>query len=181
MFYPHAIRTVFNIPLSSFYNEEIDGYSLGDKTLNALADDVLNAEDSTEAIKMIEKCLWSRLAESEIYNFKRVGVSLTQLFSDKSISVESMAQIACLSRKQFDRVFFKAVGMKPKEYSSVVRFQKSLWLMQNGNRDFADIAYSCGYADQSHFIRECRRYSGTTPVELLKTQPVYSDLFASPF
>ncbi|WP_300878737.1 helix-turn-helix transcriptional regulator [uncultured Duncaniella sp.] len=181
VFYPHAIGTVFNIPLSSFYNEEIDGYSLGDKTLNALADDVLNAEDSTEAIKMIEKCLWSRLAESEIYNFKRVGVSLTQLFSDKSISVESMAQIACLSRKQFDRVFFKAVGMKPKEYSSVVRFQKSLWLMQNGNRDFADIAYSCGYADQSHFIRECRRYSGTTPVELLKTQPVYSDLFASPF
>lgn len=181
VFYPHAIGTVFNIPLSSFYNEEIDGYSLGDKTLNALADDVLNAEDSTEAIKMIEKCLWSRLAESEIYNFKRVGVSLTQLFSDKSISVESMAQIACLSRKQFDRVFFKAVGMNPKEYSSVVRFQKSLWLMQNGNRDFADIAYSCGYADQSHFIRECRRYSGTTPVELLKTQPVYSDLFASPF
>ena len=53
--------------------------------------------------------------------------------------------------------------------------------MQNGNRDFADIAYSCGYADQSHFIRECRRYSGTTPMDLLKTQPVYSDLFASPF
>lgn len=181
VFYPHAMGTVFNIPLSSFYNEEIDGYSLGDKTLNALADDVLNAEDSTEAIKMIEECLLSRLAESEIYNFKRVGVSLTQLFSDKSISVESMAQIACLSRKQFDRVFFKAVGMKPKEYSNVARFQKSLWLMENGNRDFADIAYSCGYSDQSHFIRECRHYSGTTPVELLKTQPVYSDLFASPF
>ncbi len=181
VFYPHAIGTVFNIPLSSFYNEEIDGYSLGDKTLNALADDVLNAEDSTEAIKMIEKCLLSRLAESEIYNFKRVGVSLTQLFSDKSISVERLAQITCLSRKQFERVFFNAVGMKPKEYSSVVRFQKSLWLMQNGNRDFADIAYSCGYADQSHLIRECRRYSGTTPAELLKTQPVYSDLFASPF
>lgn len=53
--------------------------------------------------------------------------------------------------------------------------------MQNGNRDSADIAYSCGYADQSHFIRKCCRYSGTTPAELLKTQPVYSDLFDSPF
>lgn len=181
VFYPHAIGTVFNIPLSSFYNEEIDGYSLGDKTLNNLADDVLNAEDSTEAIKMIEECLLSRLAESEIYNFKRVGTSLKQMFLDSSVSVEGMAQLACLSRKQFERVFFNAVGMKPKEYSSVTRFQKSLWLMQNGNCDFADIAYSCGYADQSHFIRECRRYSGTTPAELLKTQSVYSDLFASPF
>lgn len=181
VFYPHAIGTMFNIPVSAFYNQEIDGYSLGDKSLNNLADDVLNADASDEAVKMIEKWLLSRLEESATYNFKRVGVSLRQLFHDNSISVESMAQSACLSRKQFERVFFNAVGMKPKEYSSVARFQKSLWLMQNDNRDFADIAYACEYADQSHFIRECRKYSGTTPAELLKSQQVYSDLFASPF
>ncbi len=181
VFYPHAIGTMFNIPASTFYNQEIDGYSLGDKILDMLADDVLNAEDSIEAINLIERHLLLRLAESGIYNFKRVGVSLKQLFLYKAISVENMAQLACLSRKQFDRVFFKAVGMKPKEYSSVARFQKSLWLMQNGNNDFADIAYSCGYADQSHFIREFRRFSGTTPAELLKRHPIYSDLFASPF
>ena len=181
VFHPHAIGTVFNIPVSSFYNQEIDGYSLGDKRLNILADDVLNTEDSIEAIELIERYLLSRLSESGIYDFKRVGVSLKHLFLDNTISVENMAQLACLSRKQFERVFFNAVGMKPKEYSNVARFQKSLLLMQNGNRDFADIAYSCGYADQSHFIRECRRYSGTTPAELLKIQPIYSDLFTSPF
>lgn len=181
VFHPHAIGTLFNIPVSSFYNEEIDGYSIGDKRLNILADNVLNADDSEEAVKMIEKWLLSRLDEAAIYGFNRVGAALKQLFLDNSINVDGMAQLACLSRKQFERVFFNAVGMKPKEYSNVVRFQKTLWLMQNGNRDFADIAYSCGYSDQSHFIRECRRYSGTTPAELLKTQPVYSDLFASPF
>ncbi len=181
VFHPHAIGTVINIPVSSFYNQEIDGYSLGDKSLNILADDVLNADDAAEATKIIEKWLLSRLEDTAIYNFKRVDASLKLLFHDNTISVENMAQLACLSRKQFERVFFNAVGMKPKEYSNVARFQKSLWLMQNGNRDFADIAYSCGYSDQSHFIRECRHYSGTTPVELLKTQTVYSDLFASPF
>ena len=181
VFHPHAIGTVFNIPVSSFYNQEIDGYSLGDKRLNILADDVLNAEDSIEAIELIERYLLSRLSESGIYDFKRVGVSLKHLFLDNTISVENMAQLACLSRKQFERVFFNAVGMKPKEYSNVARFQKSLLLMQNGNRDFANVAYACGYADQSHFIRECRRYSGTTPAELLKIQPIYSDLFTSPF
>lgn len=181
VFYPHAIGTMFNIPVSSFYNQEIDGYSLGDKRLNTLADDVLNADDLAKAVKMIEKCLLSRFVESGIYNFNRVDASLKQLFTDNTTSVENMAQRACLSRKQFERVFFNAVGMKPKEYSNVARFQKSLWLIQNGNRNFADIAFSCGYADQSHFIRECRRYSGTTPAELLKTQPVYSDLFTSPF
>lgn len=181
VFYPHAIGSMFNIPVSSFYNQEIDGYSLGDKRLNALADEVLNADDSIEAICKIEEWLLARLEESAFHNFKRVGASLKHLFLDNAISVENMARLACLSRKQFERVFFKAVGMNPKEYSSVVRFQKSLRLMQDGNHDFAGIAYTCGYSDQSHFIRECRRYSGVTPAELLKTQTVYSDLFTSPF
>lgn len=138
VFHPHAIGTMFNIPVSAFYNQEIDGYSLGDKRVNILADDVLNADDSDEAIKMIEKWLLSRLEKPAIYNFKRVGASLQQLFLDNSINVDGMAQLACLSRKQFERVFFNAVGMKPKEYSRVARFQKSLWLIQNGKRDFAD-------------------------------------------
>ncbi len=181
VFYPHAIGSMFDIPVSTFYNQEIDGYSLGDKRLNILADEVRNAENSIEAINLIERHLLYRLAESGIYNFKRVGHSLKHLFLNNATSVGNMAQLACLSRKQFERIFFNAVGMKPKEYSSVARFQKSLWLMQNGNHDFADVAYSCGYADQSHFIRECRRFSGATPAELLKTQQVYSDLFASPF
>ncbi len=180
VFHPHAISTIFNIPVSAFYNQEIDGYSLGDKNLNSLANYILNSDTCNEAIKMIEEFLLSRLDETRIYNFNRMGASLRHLLIDTAISVDEMAQHACLSRKQFGRVFFNAVGMKPKEYSEVARFQKSLWMMQRGARSFAEIAYSCGYSDQSHFIRECRRFSGLTPTELLQKQPVYSDLFTSP-
>ena len=180
VFHPHAISPIFNIPVSTFYNIEIDGYALGDHRLNILADDILLNDNEETAIKTIEKFLLSRLDESGLYNFNRVDASLRHLFIDHAISVENMAQNSCLSKKQFERVFFNSVGMNPKEYSKVVRFQKSLWLMQKGSRNFTDIAYCCGYSDQSHFIRECRSYSGLTPSELLKAQPVYSDLFASP-
>lgn len=180
VFHPHAISTMFNIPVSAFYNLEIDGYALGDHRLNILADDILINDNAVTAIKTIEKYLLSRLDESGLYNFKRVDASLRHLFIDHAISVENMAQNACFSKKQFERIFFNSVGMNPKEYSKVARFQKSLWLMQKGSRNFADIAYYCGYSDQSHFIRECRSYSGLTPSKLLKAQPVYSDLFASP-
>ncbi len=179
VFYPHAPATVFDIPVSSFYNQEIDGYSLGDDSLNILAYDIFNAENTHQAIGLIERWMLSRLRESAYHDFDRVEPALRHLFNDNYVSVEDMARCACLSRKQFERVFFNAVGMKPKEYSTVVRFQKSLWLMQTGSRDFAGIAYSCGYADQSHFIRECRRYAGVTPAELVKLQPPYSDLFTS--
>lgn len=180
VFYPHAVAALFGIPVSTFYNREIDGYSLEDKSLSVLADDVLEVEASDYAVAMIERWLLKRLSEPGIYDFNRIGASLRPLFLNTAVGVENMAQHACLGRKQFERVFYKAVGMMPKEYSNVVRFQKSLFLMQTGARNFSDIAYSCGYSDQSHFIRECRRYSGLPPGRLLKAQTVVAELFTSP-
>lgn len=44
----------------------------------------------------------------------------------------------------------------------------------------AQIAYASGYADQSHFIREFKKFCGYTPVSLLKVSNPYSDLFTNP-
>lgn len=178
---PHALAAAFDIPVSSFYNQEIDGYALEDKSLNTLADRILNDDSSDNAVAMIEQWLLDRVSGHDLYRFNRLDTPLKHLFSTRSASVEEMSRYACLSRKQFERTFFDAVGMMPKEYSCIVRFQRSLWLMQNGRLDFADVSHSCGYSDQSHFIRECRKFSSLTPAELLKTQPIYSDLFSSPF
>ena len=179
VFKPQA-ATLFDIPVSSFYNFEIDGYDLGDSGLNDLADRVFDTDSAEVGIGIIERWLISRLNEKRIYDFDRIGASLRMLFSDCKTTVRDMAEATCLGKRQFERVFFNAVGMKPKEYSRIVRFQKSLWLIQNGNRDYIDIAFKSGYSDQSHFIRECREYSGLTPSELIAKQPIYSDLFSSP-
>ena len=47
-------------------------------------------------------------------------------------------------------------------------------------RNYAQIALSSGYADQSHFIREFKRFTGHTPVSLSKSAYPYSDLFTDP-
>ena len=50
-------------------------------------------------------------------------------------------------------------------------------MLQSGSHNYADIAYTCGYTDQSHFIREFRRYTGATPSTIAIP---YSDLFTNP-
>lgn len=179
VFKPHA-ATLFDIPVSAFYNSEIDGYGLGDSSLNDLARRVFDSDRAEDGIAIIEHWLISRLNENRIYDFNRIKASLNMLFSDCKATVRDMADGACLGKRQFERVFFNAVGMNPKEYSRITRFQKSLWFMQNGNRDYMDIAFGSGYSDQSHFIRECREYSGLTPLELITSQQIHSDLFYSP-
>ena len=87
-----------------------------------------------------------------------------------------------LSKKQFERLFKELVGTNPKEYARIVRFQKSLKLLQHYQEDAnqAQLAYQCGYADQSHFIREFKQFSGYTPLSLLNVCKPYSDLFNDP-
>lgn len=97
-----------------------------------------------------------------------------------STQVGRLAEIACLGKKQFERLFRECVGMNPKEYGRIVRFQRALRMIQLGSRDYAAIAYANGYADQSHFIREFRVFSSLTPKQLIEYQTPYSDLYTNP-
>ena len=141
---------------------------------------MLTADSADCAIGMIERWLLKRLENADRLNFRRIGASMRCLLSSSQGSVEDMSSQACLSRKQFERVFFASVGMRPKEYSEIARFQRALWLMQRRGFNSSEIAYMCGYADQSHFIRHCRRYAGITPAQLITSGAAYSELFTNP-
>jgi len=60
-------------------------------------------------------------------------------------------------------LFVQYTGLTPKLYSQINRFQNSLQLVREGNSSLTSIAYECGYADQSHFIREFKSFTGLTP------------------
>lgn len=182
VFYPHAPATLFGIPVAEFRNCEIPGFDLQNRRLSQLARRVFDTPDAGRCVELIEESLAAMLHDRtpRTADFERTGASLRLLFDRAETSAAQMAREACLGPKQFERVFLASVGMRPKEYQKIVRFQRALRMMQLGSRDFAAIACACAYADQSHFIRECRRYSGLTPQRLLATQPLYSDLFTSP-
>ena len=153
VFYPHTIGMFIDTAPSAFYNQEISGYDVENKPLTQLAHRIFGCLDSESAILLIERWL---------------------------ATVNTLAGISCLGKKQFERLFRQYVGMNPKEYGRIVRFQRTLRMMQLGFRNYADIAYANGYADQSHLIREFRRFSGFTPRRLTEYQAPYSDLFTQP-
>lgn len=69
-----------------------------------------------------------------------------------------------LSPRRFISVFTGAVGLSPKTYCRVQRFQAALCAISRGERVvWTDVAASCGYYDQAHFIHDFRAFSGLTP------------------
>jgi AraC-like DNA-binding protein len=73
-----------------------------------------------------------------------------------------------LSSRRFIEVFHHQIGLTPKVFQRVCRFQRALRTLHNGAApDLADLALNCGYYDQPHFINDFRTFSGMTPLEYL--------------
>ncbi|MDE7069276.1 MAG: AraC family transcriptional regulator [Alistipes sp.] len=181
VFRPHAIGMFLDTPPSAFRNLEISGYDLGNRRLDELASRVFDCGDAERCVRTVEEWLLRKLCGAcSAPDPDRIAPTVKRLMEEPATPVADLAAIACLGKRQFERVFDRCVGMRPKEYARIVRFQKALWLMQRRWGGMAEIAYACGYADQSHFIREFKAFSGRTPGRLLCEHTPYSDLFADP-
>ena len=65
--------------------------------------------------------------------------------------------------------FKKYIGLTPKYYQRILRFNEILQQIQKKeNITWTQIAYQCGYSDQSHFIKEFKHFSGFNPKEFIQ-------------
>jgi AraC-like DNA-binding protein len=88
------------------------------------------------------------------------------------------------SHRRFIELFSRAVGLTPKLYCRVIRFQQAVELTA-GKRSapWVDLALAAGYSDQSHFNRQFREFAGVTPGEydeLSPSSPNHVPILSSP-
>lgn len=79
-------------------------------------------------------------------------------------SIDRLALALGISRRQFERRFHEHVGLPPRLFGRIVRFQRAFRAL--GTARGADVAARCGYVDQAHMIHEMRRFAGTSPTRL---------------
>ncbi len=81
-------------------------------------------------------------------------------------SVAAVTDAIGLSAKRFIERFKSEVGLTPKRYCRVRRFQHAVALSSSGRHvDWTGVAIDCGYFDQAHFIHDFRSFSGITPTD----------------
>ncbi|MBW8360982.1 MAG: helix-turn-helix transcriptional regulator [Kaistella sp.] len=81
------------------------------------------------------------------------------------ISIDELSKRHSTSVRQLERNFKKLIGISPKEYSNIIRFQNALCTIKNSHADrsLLDIAFECGYYDHSHLANEIKRNTGLPP------------------
>jgi AraC-like DNA-binding protein len=90
-------------------------------------------------------------------------------------SIRGLASGAGLSRRQFERRFHEHVGLSPRLFGRIIKFQRAFQLL--GRESGAAIAAGCGYVDQAHLVREMRRFAGQTPSALAKKDDELTQFF----
>jgi AraC-like DNA-binding protein len=79
-------------------------------------------------------------------------------------AITTLARDMGISRRQFERRFREHVGLPPRLFGRIVKFQRAFHAL--GYQPGAVVAAECGYADQAHLVREIRRFAGQTPTLL---------------
>lgn len=81
-----------------------------------------------------------------------------------SLNLDDLSGQLFVSKRQLQRIFQDKLGFGPKTYRRMLRFRDAIHFMQqNPDSRMIDVAYDFGYADQSHFIREFKDFTGQNP------------------
>ena len=79
-----------------------------------------------------------------------------------------------LSPRHFSQLFRDQVGLTPKLFCRVQRLRQVLYLLaEKKHVDWIDVALTCGYFDQAHFIHDFRTFAGCTPTAYLEQRGLH--------
>lgn len=114
----------------------------------------LSEADSVEAqVAALEQHVgWAWRAQPRLRALDRAVATIQHHAGD--VRVEKLAEEVSLSRRQLERQFRDAVGLTPKQFCRVVRFQNVLARLRDSQANRAALAAELGFTDQSHLRRD---------------------------
>lgn len=147
---PSALHTLFDIKA----NELTDSYAhIND--ISARHQDYMDATLTTELThigyreQVVQQMIQMIYLSKGLLNIKEACATLNQ------------------SYKSMQRLFHQYVGVPPKLFARMIRFNFSIVIGMTEGNNLTDTAYLSGYYDQNHFIKEVKSFTGMSPSEML--------------
>jgi len=167
-FKPGGAFPFFKLPADELHNLHVSLEDLWGIEATLLRERLLESSTPEEKFQVIEECLLAR-AFKPLERHRAVGFALG-LFRNihTAPAIADVSDRIGISSRRFIQLFSNEVGLTPKLFCRVRRFQQVLQVIHRGDDcDWADLAASCGYFDQAHFIHDFKAFSGINPTTYL--------------
>lgn len=121
-------------------------------------------DDVLVAIAVVSIALGTPAAVGSEHPLRPVVAHVREHLTE-AMTVESLAELAGLPLRQFERLMRRTFGLPAKQYITQVRVTAATELLRAGTLPLAEIAQRCGWYDQSAFSKQFTRVVGLTPGE----------------
>ena len=167
-----ALTEIFKITNETLVNKTVDLIDLG------YADVIRKLSDAKSHLHRME--IMCRFIEEQLNRKSVVNTSIIQIVLDneiiEQIDLVNVQKRYGLSERTLERQFKNAMGISPKTFQRLVRFEKTLSLLKNpAYSNSAVVGHMLDYTDQSHFIKEFKRFTNITPFKFQKNNFLLSE------
>jgi AraC-like DNA-binding protein len=165
VFRPGGGAPFFGVPLVELVDRVVPLADLWGAPADAALDEVAQAGSDRDRVAALEDALLRRMQGSfadEPFAAPVVRQALARLSSPQA-TLPATAEDLNLSGRSLRRAFAAVVGLSPKHYVRIVRFQRAVALSADGSRSWAAIAAAAGYFDQAHLCADFREFARVPP------------------
>ncbi len=162
-FRPAGVSQFFGFPQSELTGRVTELSSVAGHLTRDLIEQVLgDAQNNDQRIKYLVSFFEKRLGYRPLFDLAPL-INEIEERGGHTRAAELAARHG-LSRRQLERLFKHQVGVSPKTFCKVVRFQRFLSALKQPGVRLLDAGLDCGYYDQSHLIREFKAFAGVAPL-----------------
>ncbi|MDB5243212.1 MAG: hypothetical protein JWP57_3837 [Spirosoma sp.] len=160
---PGALYRLMKFPLHELHNVPFDASNGFGQEISQVNEQLAQQTEHPKMLAIIENFLLRKA------NRAKDPLPIDRLFhqvltTPDRYSVDQLADLSCLSIRQFERQFLSRLGVPPKLFIRQARFTKAYGLKRaHPQLSWAAVANECGYFDQMHFIRDFKALTDNSP------------------
>ncbi|NEU26755.1 AraC family transcriptional regulator [Paenibacillus polymyxa] len=178
-FFPGGSHYFHGMPTHLFTGGNYRLEEIWPGNVEIIGERILGARDFNERVRIMDQYLNQLLLSRRTSDCDLMKNLLHRIFmSGGSVGVKELAEREAISERQLNRKFGQWIGISPKKFSEVVRFQSVLHSIQSdGSVDWTGLALKHSFFDQAHLIRDFRRFYGASPLTAAKDFRRLSDFY----
>jgi AraC-like DNA-binding protein len=179
VFQPGGFFHLFAVPGDAFTNQHFDAAAVLGSPINALRTRLGEATTFADRVGIADRYLLSRqAARCAPTGVTSAAAELRR--HDGCLRIAELANRTGLSVRQFERRFASQIGVSPKLFARVARFEGALQRkLRSPRMRWTDIAHELGYHDQPHMVRDFRRLSSSKPTNFAPEDGLFN-MFLEP-
>ncbi|QIP11368.1 AraC family transcriptional regulator [Spirosoma aureum] len=164
-FQPGALFQLTGIPINELTNTFLDAEAVFSTEISRVNERLSYTKHYTEMIPIVENFLLYLINRAKARHIRPIDkVSRFLLQHQSVVSLDWLADQACLSQRQFYRQFVEREGVSPKLYTRIARFENAMKLKNaRPSLDWLSVAVELGYYDYQHLVRDFKEFTQLTP------------------